>query len=66
MLLAISPVKIYENADTQKMQILMENKTKSGIYMWVNLLDQKKYVGSSMYLRRRLGQYFSVNFFNKI
>jgi len=28
----IEPVKTYENADTQKLQILNENKNKSGIY----------------------------------
>lgn len=31
----ISP-KFYENADTQKLEILMENQNKSGIYQWVN------------------------------
>ena len=33
--------------------------------MWTNLLDGKKYVGSSMYLRKRLGEYFNANFLAK-
>jgi hypothetical protein len=31
----------------EKAQILSENKQKSGIYLWTNLIDGKKYVGSS-------------------
>ena len=41
------PVKIYPNTDICKNQILLENKDKSGIYMWTNLLNKKQYVGSS-------------------
>jgi hypothetical protein len=29
----VVPVKVYENADLQKLGILAENKGKSGIYM---------------------------------
>jgi hypothetical protein len=63
-LLIVTPVKIYKNADNQKNQIFLDNKGKSGIYMWTNLLNLKKYVGSSMYLRKRLAQYFNANFFS--
>lgn len=31
--LPVIPVKVYANADTQKLEILEENKDKSGVYM---------------------------------
>jgi hypothetical protein len=33
LLCALIPIKIYSNSDTCKVQILEENKNKSGIYM---------------------------------
>ena len=36
------PVKIYSNSETSKAQILLDNKNKSGIYMWKNNLNKKK------------------------
>ena len=30
------PAKLYPNSETSKAQILLENKNKSGIYMWKN------------------------------
>lgn len=32
VLLSVFPVTTYENADTQKLQILKENSKKSGVY----------------------------------
>jgi hypothetical protein len=46
-------VKYYPNSDTYKVQILSENKQKSGIYMWKNLINGKKYIGYSENLRIR-------------
>lgn len=40
-------VKKHENMDTQKLQILDENKGKPGIYLIRNLKNNKFYVGSS-------------------
>lgn len=37
------PVKCYYNADTQKQEILAENKGKSGIFMWTNLAKPLSY-----------------------
>jgi group I intron endonuclease len=57
------PEKVYENADHQKLQILKENKGKSGVYRWVNKDSSgKSYVGSSVNLRRRFTQYFSIKY----
>jgi hypothetical protein len=50
---AIIPIKIYSNISDDKAQILSENKTKSGIYMWKNLVNDKQYIGSSDNLKRR-------------
>ena len=52
--------KTYGNPDTQKLQIIKENKGKSGVYRWVNLRDRKSYIGSSTNLGRRMSGYFSL------
>lgn len=54
----LTPVKIYENAYLEKKQILEDNKTKAGVYRWVNKLNGASYVGSSINLRRRILEYF--------
>ena len=61
-LLSLIPVVIYTNADTQRIKILKENRSKSGIYRWVNLKNVKSYVGSSKNLNKRLRGYFDINF----
>ena len=53
--------KVYENVDLQKLEILAENKGKSGIYCFTNTINGKKYIGSSVDLRRRFSQYFNIN-----
>lgn len=52
------PVKFYGNADTDKLQILTENKGKAGVYRWTNLNNEKTYIGSSIDLGERLQGYF--------
>ena len=47
--------------DTQKLQILDENKGKPGVYLIRNLKNNKFYVGSSIDVRRRFKEYFNVN-----
>lgn len=54
--------KTYLNADTLRLTILSENKNKSGIYRWINLLNGKSYVGSSINLHRIFKDYFSIYF----
>jgi len=53
------PVATYSNADTQKKQILKDNKGKSGVYRWTNLLNAKSYIGSGVNLSKRLSYYYS-------
>nr|ATI20588.1 GIY-YIG endonuclease [Ophiognomonia clavigignenti-juglandacearum] len=52
---------VFYDADKDKLNILKYIKGKSGIYMWTNKLNDKKYVGSSVDLRRRLLEYYNVN-----
>lgn len=52
---------VFFDADKDKLNILNYVKGKSGIYMWTNKLNGKKYVGSSVALTRRLLEYYNVN-----
>jgi hypothetical protein len=52
----------FSNIVTDKKQILKDNKGKSGIYIFTNLKNDKKYIGSSDNLRRRFLQYYNLNY----
>jgi group I intron endonuclease len=54
------PLIVYSNPDTEKVRILLDNKNKSGIYRWVNLVSGKSYIGSSANLSRRFRDYYSI------
>jgi len=58
-LAAMVPIKIYSNADIDKAKILKENKQKSGIYLWINLINNKQYIGSSINLTNRFRCYYN-------
>jgi group I intron endonuclease len=51
----------YQNAEADKVKILSENTNKSGIYMWTNSKNGKRYIGSSENLTKRFIQYFNTN-----
>jgi group I intron endonuclease len=55
------PPKFYSNSDTCKVQILLENQNKSGIYMFQNKINDKRYIGSSEDLRNRMYSYYNNN-----
>lgn len=57
----VVPQKVYKNADTDKLQTLKENKHKSGIYRWINQVNSKSYIGSSVNLEKRFRVYYSIN-----
>lgn len=57
----IVPVKVWDNPDLQKLEILYENSGKPGIYMWKNLDSGKIYIGSAKNIRTRLTAYYNIN-----
>lgn len=57
----IIPVITYVNADIDKFRIYEENRNKSGVYRWVNKINGKSYVGSSIYLSNRFSNYYSLS-----
>jgi len=57
----IIPVATYSNAEKYKYKISEENKGKSGIYRWINLVTGKSYIGSAKCLSNRLNTYYSTN-----
>jgi group I intron endonuclease len=58
-------VIIYTNAETDKSQILSDNKGKAGIYQWTHKKSGKIYIGSAVDLSLRLKGYFSITYLNK-
>ena len=40
--LEITKLKVYSNVDTNKLQVLADNKGKAGIYLWTHLESGKK------------------------
>lgn len=61
----IIPVVSYSNADKDKFIVYKENKNKSGIYRWNNLITRKSYIGSSISLGNRLSSYYSLAYLRK-
>ena len=61
---SIVPLVIYSNSNLNKSDIIKENKGKSGIYRWTNLLSVKSYIGSSINLGRRLRLYYNFSHLN--
>ena len=59
---SLIPVKVYENADIDKHRVLLENDGKSGIYLWTNLLNGDRYIGSGNNLKKRLNSYYNMNY----
>lgn len=61
----VSPVKSYGNAELLKAAVLKDNRGLSGIYRWVNNLNNKTYVGSGANLAKRLASYYNKNELNR-
>ena len=64
-MLPIVPIVSYPNADTQKLDIIKDNRKKSGIYCWTNLKNGKFYIGSAVDLSNRLHMYYNINLLEK-
>jgi len=59
------PVVTYSNAAADKSRVLTENKKKSGIYIWINLLNGKVYIGSALNISKRFSQYSNLNYLKR-
>lgn len=62
LLSSIVPIKVYNNADTMKKEILRDNYKKAGVYKWLNNLSGKFYIGSSINLSNRLRLYYNYDY----
>lgn len=60
---SIKPIKTYNNAKTQKSDIINDNKNKAGIYLW--FINGKTYVGSSVNLKNRFINYFNPSYLSR-
>ena len=50
--------KTYLNPMLQRKDIIKDTKNKSGVYCWINLINNKYYIGSGIKLNDRLSDYF--------
>ena len=57
----LKPVAFYLNADTDKVNIIENNRGKSGVYRWTNKLNGNSYIGGSTDLSRRFANYYNYN-----
>jgi len=60
-LISVSPVKVYGDAELFKEVILKDNLGQSGIYRWVNNVNNKTFVGSGKDLKIRLACYYKLD-----
>ena len=52
-------IHTYNNPFLNRKIIYKDLKDKGGIYLWTNIISNKKYIGSSVNLSRRLKDYFN-------
>lgn len=65
VLLLNFPAIVYVNADIDKLNIIKENKGKSGVYCWKNNANGKTYIGSSVNIGKRLTNYYNYDFLSR-
>jgi GIY-YIG catalytic domain len=61
----IVPIASYNNSDILKMNILTENKNKTGIYMWTNNLTNKSYIGSAIDFSNRFKNSYNISYLER-
>lgn len=58
--LGFKPAVLYPSADLNKAEIIKENRGKAGVYRWVNIINNKTYIGSSSNLSERFLDYYQA------
>lgn len=58
----VKPVKVYNQFKNDRIHLLKEQKTKSGVYILVNLVNGHNYVGSSANIAGRMRNYLNNSF----
>lgn len=58
----IKPIKIYNNFKEKRLQLIKDQKDKSGVYCLINLLNGYIYIGSSVNLAIRMRNYLNTTF----
>jgi len=53
------PAIIYNNANTDKSQILKDNNGRAGIYQWRHIKSGQIYIGSAVDLSKRFKNYYN-------
>ena len=56
----MKPVVIYDNADEDKLNILVDNRNKIGIYRCIKKVNGNTYIGSSANMSVRMYTYYSL------
>ena len=56
-------VKIYDHPKDQRDQIRKDNKSKIGVYAWVNNTNNKIYIGSGCLLYARISNYYQQSYY---
>jgi len=58
----IKPLKVYNNFKEKRLQLIKDQKDKTGVYCLVNLINGNTYVGSSVNLAVRMRNYLNTSF----
>jgi hypothetical protein len=58
----IKPIKVYNKFKDNRLQLLKEQKGKTGVYCLVNLFNGHIYIGSSSNLAVRMRNYLNNSF----
>ena len=56
----VEPIRIYVNADKDKVNVFSDNRNKTGIYRWINSLNKNTHIVSSNNLSVRFYTYYSI------
>lgn len=58
----LKPIKIYNNFKEDRLQLINDQKDKTGVYCLVNLINGHIYIGSSVNLAVRMKNYLNTTF----